>query len=218
MAGERRARSRRRSRGRRSSRTRRSGRWCAGRARRASRRASQVGQACPNCGAPLAGGETIKCRYCGALVCSGEHDWVLAEITQLVRVAADAAARPRGPRGAPRGGSRRRRPRCSRTARRTCSGSGSRRGGRAARRRCASARRRRSWRRARAVRADARRERRGGRRVRRRGLRGGRRRTGSIAWTCASCGRRASGARRSYTPCQTVCGWRGGRACSRSCR
>jgi hypothetical protein len=43
----------------------------------------QVGQACPSCGAPLAGGETIKCRYCGALVCSGEHDWVLAEITQL---------------------------------------------------------------------------------------------------------------------------------------
>jgi hypothetical protein len=43
-----------------------------------------VGRACPNCGAPLDGGETIKCRYCGALACSGEHDWVLAEITQLV--------------------------------------------------------------------------------------------------------------------------------------
>jgi hypothetical protein len=43
----------------------------------------QVGQACPGCGAPLGGGETVKCRYCGALVCSGEHDWVLAEITQL---------------------------------------------------------------------------------------------------------------------------------------
>jgi hypothetical protein len=43
----------------------------------------QVGQACPGCGAPLGGGETIKCRYCGALACSGEHDWVLAEITQL---------------------------------------------------------------------------------------------------------------------------------------
>jgi hypothetical protein len=26
----------------------------------------------------------IKCRYCSALVCSGEHDWVLAEITQLI--------------------------------------------------------------------------------------------------------------------------------------
>jgi hypothetical protein len=42
-----------------------------------------VGTACPKCGAPLAGGEMLKCRYCGALVCSGEHDWVLAEITQL---------------------------------------------------------------------------------------------------------------------------------------
>jgi tellurite resistance protein len=42
-----------------------------------------VGKACPSCGAPLAEGETIKCRYCGALVCSGEHDWVLAEITQV---------------------------------------------------------------------------------------------------------------------------------------
>jgi uncharacterized Zn finger protein (UPF0148 family) len=43
-----------------------------------------VGRACPSCGAPLDGGETIKCRYCGTLACSGEHDWVLAEITQLV--------------------------------------------------------------------------------------------------------------------------------------
>jgi hypothetical protein len=43
----------------------------------------QVGRACPSCGAPLAEGETMKCRYCGALACSGEHDWVLAEITQI---------------------------------------------------------------------------------------------------------------------------------------
>jgi tellurite resistance protein/uncharacterized Zn finger protein (UPF0148 family) len=43
----------------------------------------QVGRACPSCGAPLAEGETMKCRYCGALACSGEHDWVLAEITQV---------------------------------------------------------------------------------------------------------------------------------------
>jgi tellurite resistance protein len=45
-----------------------------------------VGRACPSCGAPFGDGEqgeTLKCRYCGALVCSGEHDWVLAEITQL---------------------------------------------------------------------------------------------------------------------------------------
>jgi tellurite resistance protein len=46
--------------------------------------AYQVGAACPSCGAPLGQGETIKCKYCGALVCSGEHDWVLAEITQPV--------------------------------------------------------------------------------------------------------------------------------------
>jgi hypothetical protein len=43
----------------------------------------QVGRACPRCGAPLDQGETMKCRYCGAVVCSGEHDWVLAEITQM---------------------------------------------------------------------------------------------------------------------------------------
>jgi len=43
----------------------------------------QVGRTCPSCGAPLAEGETMKCRYCGALACSGEHDWVLAEITQV---------------------------------------------------------------------------------------------------------------------------------------
>jgi hypothetical protein len=43
----------------------------------------QVGKACPSCGAPLGEGETVKCRYCGGLVCSGEYDWVLAEITQL---------------------------------------------------------------------------------------------------------------------------------------
>ncbi len=44
-----------------------------------------IGRACPSCGAPLdPHGETIKCRYCAALVCSGQHDWVIAEITQLV--------------------------------------------------------------------------------------------------------------------------------------
>jgi hypothetical protein len=38
---------------------------------------------CPACGAPLPdGGEAVVCGHCKALVNSGEHDWVLAEITQ----------------------------------------------------------------------------------------------------------------------------------------
>jgi len=47
--------------------------------------AAAVGKACPSCGAPfdLGGGEVVSCKYCKATVCSGEHDWVLAEITQL---------------------------------------------------------------------------------------------------------------------------------------
>jgi hypothetical protein len=47
--------------------------------------ADSVGKACPSCGAPFeaGGGEIVTCKYCKALVCSGEHDWVLSEITQL---------------------------------------------------------------------------------------------------------------------------------------
>lgn len=37
---------------------------------------------CPGCGAPFAGGAANTCEYCGAIVNSGTHDWVLAEITQ----------------------------------------------------------------------------------------------------------------------------------------
>lgn len=37
---------------------------------------------CPSCGANLPISEVVKCEYCQALVNSGEHDWVLAEITQ----------------------------------------------------------------------------------------------------------------------------------------
>jgi hypothetical protein len=55
---------------------------------------AQVGHACPSCGAPLDGGEMIRCRYCSALVCSGEHDWVLAEITQLEEWHPSSAAVP----------------------------------------------------------------------------------------------------------------------------
>ncbi len=52
--------------------------------------ADQVGLACPSCGAPLEkGGEMLKCKFCHALVCSGEHDWVLSEITQLIEWRSD---------------------------------------------------------------------------------------------------------------------------------
>ncbi len=37
---------------------------------------------CPSCGAALPPSESVRCDYCKALVNSGEHDWVLAEITQ----------------------------------------------------------------------------------------------------------------------------------------
>ncbi len=38
--------------------------------------------ACPNCGAPFAGGAANTCEFCKAIVNSGNYDWVLAEITQ----------------------------------------------------------------------------------------------------------------------------------------
>jgi hypothetical protein len=63
--------------------------------------AESVGQACPACGAPFSspqagtpgdkGGEIVTCKYCKALVCSGEHDWVLCEITQLSEWHPDSA-------------------------------------------------------------------------------------------------------------------------------
>jgi hypothetical protein len=37
---------------------------------------------CPNCAAPIAMNESTNCTNCGALLRSGEYDWVLAEITQ----------------------------------------------------------------------------------------------------------------------------------------
>jgi len=37
---------------------------------------------CPNCGAPFDGGAANRCQSCGAIVNSGAHDWVVAEITQ----------------------------------------------------------------------------------------------------------------------------------------
>jgi hypothetical protein len=37
---------------------------------------------CPNCGADLPISDVVRCEFCKAVVNSGEHDWVLAEITQ----------------------------------------------------------------------------------------------------------------------------------------
>jgi hypothetical protein len=37
---------------------------------------------CANCGNDLPSGEVVRCEVCKALTNSGEHDWVLAEITQ----------------------------------------------------------------------------------------------------------------------------------------
>lgn len=37
---------------------------------------------CPNCGAPLEVNASGKCNYCGAIVTSGQYDWVLSEIDQ----------------------------------------------------------------------------------------------------------------------------------------
>lgn len=37
---------------------------------------------CPNCGASFAGGAANRCEFCGAIVNSGQYDWVLSEITQ----------------------------------------------------------------------------------------------------------------------------------------
>jgi predicted lipid-binding transport protein (Tim44 family) len=38
--------------------------------------------ACPNCGAPFERSDVVVCEHCSALSNSGEHGWVLAEITQ----------------------------------------------------------------------------------------------------------------------------------------
>ena len=37
---------------------------------------------CPSCGAPLSISDTARCEACRSWVNSGEHDWVLSEITQ----------------------------------------------------------------------------------------------------------------------------------------
>ncbi len=39
---------------------------------------------CPNCGGPLELSSSGKCKYCDAVITSGEYDWVLSEITQSI--------------------------------------------------------------------------------------------------------------------------------------
>lgn len=58
--------------------------WSFIRKRGAAGRDMYETEQCPNCGAPLPKdmGELCKCKYCNAMVNSGEFDWVLAEITQ----------------------------------------------------------------------------------------------------------------------------------------
>jgi predicted lipid-binding transport protein (Tim44 family) len=38
---------------------------------------------CPNCGAALQVNATGKCDYCGAVITSGQYDWVLSDIRQV---------------------------------------------------------------------------------------------------------------------------------------
>jgi uncharacterized tellurite resistance protein B-like protein/predicted nucleic acid-binding Zn ribbon protein len=37
---------------------------------------------CPNCGAAIEMNQSANCQYCGAMLRSGQYDWVLVEITQ----------------------------------------------------------------------------------------------------------------------------------------
>ncbi len=46
---------------------------------------------CPSCGADLPLSEVVQCSYCKSIINSGEHDWVMAEITQQVEWSPDSA-------------------------------------------------------------------------------------------------------------------------------
>jgi hypothetical protein len=46
---------------------------------------------CPGCGADMPISDAVRCEYCKAIVNSGEHDWVLAEITQPEEWSTDIA-------------------------------------------------------------------------------------------------------------------------------
>lgn len=60
----------------------------------ASRSEGFLDPGCPSCGAPLDINQTAKCTHCGALVNSGEYDWVLAEISQNVPSITDDSVAP----------------------------------------------------------------------------------------------------------------------------
>ena len=38
---------------------------------------------CPNCGAPTDITSSGQCEYCGSVITTGEHDWVLVNIESL---------------------------------------------------------------------------------------------------------------------------------------
>jgi hypothetical protein len=61
--------------------------WSLVRRRGATSPADVIGGAvegvCAKCGAPQPRSQTVRCATCGAVSNSGEHDWVLAEITQV---------------------------------------------------------------------------------------------------------------------------------------
>ena len=52
--------------------------------------------ACASCGAELPPGDVVRCDVCKALTNSGEHDWVLAEITQPEEWSASGGEDPEG--------------------------------------------------------------------------------------------------------------------------
>lgn len=51
---------------------------------------------CPSCGAAAPPAESVRCEYCQAVLNSGEHDWVLAEITQPEEWAPSGGGDPPG--------------------------------------------------------------------------------------------------------------------------
>jgi len=51
-------------------------------AKSGSRKGGLMEGSCPNCGAPITMNQWSHCRHCKAMLRSGEHDWVLTEITQ----------------------------------------------------------------------------------------------------------------------------------------